>query len=164
MTSPDSMTRPTIRAAAILIEDGRILLVKQDLAITRHWEIPGGHLEYGEKLGDCLVRELKEETGLDVRAGDLLYVTDMIAGDKGAHVVDIAFLVERVVHGPGVLAWRHMDPHPSRSSAALREVRMVPLDELPALGFPPGFLQLAKAGFSGRGSYQGDFGRLYGGE
>ena len=154
----------TIRAAAILIEDGRILLVKQDLAVTPHWEIPGGHLEYGETLGDCLVRELKEETGLDVRAGDLLYVTDMIAGDKGMHVVDMAFLVKRVAHGHGVLAWQHVDPHPSQSPAALREVRMVPLEELPALGFPPVFLQLAKAGFPGRGGYKGDFGRFYGGE
>ncbi len=85
---------PTVRAACVLIENHRILLVKQNVTATRHWSLPGGHLEFGETLGDCVVREMKEETGLDIADRQLLYITDRIVGDT--HVVHI---VRYPLHG-----------------------------------------------------------------
>ena len=54
-----------VRVTGVVIEAGRILLLNQD-AGARSWSLPGGKLEDGETLAEALVREMKEETGLDV--------------------------------------------------------------------------------------------------
>jgi mutator protein MutT len=150
------MVRPT----GILIEDGKILLIKQDVTETRHWSLPGGKLEPGETIENCLVRELKEETGLDISIKELLYICDRFVQDK--HVVHMTFLIERTGEKPGQYKWTHGEPHASRSSKEIREVNMVPIDELTKYGFTPKFYELVKAGFPGRGSYKGDFNTIFG--
>jgi len=82
-----------VRVNGILIEDNRILLVEQDVSSNRHWAHPGGRPEYGETLDQALVREMKEEAGLDISVRRLLYVTDRIRDDN--HVVIIAFKVTK---------------------------------------------------------------------
>ena len=148
-----------IRAASILIENGRLLLVKQEVTATRHWALPGGRLEAGETISQCITRELKEETGLDCRVRKLLYVTDRIT--ESSHLVHMSFHVDRVEAKPLPLEWQHTDPHPSASSA-VREIRMVKLDEIRSYGFSLVFCQLALDDFPSQGSYKGDFHALYG--
>jgi ADP-ribose pyrophosphatase YjhB (NUDIX family) len=75
----------------VVIEDGRILLLNQDADGGRSWSLPGGKLEDGETLAVALVRELKEETGLDVEPGRLLYVCDHLP----AQVVHMTFEARR---------------------------------------------------------------------
>lgn len=57
------------RAQAVIIRDGRLLMVRHfDLTIGEHyWCLPGGGVEAGEHPEQAVVRELKEETGLDIR-------------------------------------------------------------------------------------------------
>lgn len=50
-------------AAVILNEHGEILLIKSPL---RGWEMPGGQVEEGESLKEAAVREVKEESGIDI--------------------------------------------------------------------------------------------------
>lgn len=50
-------------------EDGHILLLDQDADTGRSWSLPGGKAEEGEALGDALVREMREEAGLEVQVG-----------------------------------------------------------------------------------------------
>jgi len=55
--------------------DGRILLLKHRLWPPQHqWGFPGGWAKAGERHEDTVSREVREETGLDVRVGQLLKV------------------------------------------------------------------------------------------
>lgn len=58
------------------------------------WIIPGGHLEWGETLEEGLIREIKEETGLDINIIELLDVHDAVFSEdyiKKKHLVFIDF-------------------------------------------------------------------------
>lgn len=67
--------RPTLRvaAAALIDANGRVLLARRPEGKTMAglWEFPGGKIEAGEAPKAALVRELKEELGIDVRPGAL---------------------------------------------------------------------------------------------
>lgn len=135
-----------VRVTGVVIEDGRILLLDQDTDTGRSWSLPGGKVEEGEPLADALVREMREETGVDVEVGRLLYVCDHVRG--GAHVLHITFEARRVGGAAGVVAGT-VDSRP------IRGVEFVGLSDLVGLGFSERFVALAGAGFPGAGSYMG---------
>lgn len=62
-------------AAGLIRKDGRILISKrpQGRHLAGYWEFPGGKQEKEETLEKCLEREIREELGVRVRAGDLLF-------------------------------------------------------------------------------------------
>ncbi len=67
----------TIRVYGILINDNQeVLLVHEKMPKMHFTKFPGGGLEFGEGLRDCLAREFKEETGIDIEVGEHLYTTD----------------------------------------------------------------------------------------
>lgn len=49
---------------AVVINDGKVLLIQH---IMRHWDIPKGHMEQGETQEQTAIRELKEETNIDIK-------------------------------------------------------------------------------------------------
>ena len=58
--------RPKIGFGVIVIKDNKVLLGKRKNAHGEgFWCFPGGHLEFNEEIGDCAVREVKEETGIE---------------------------------------------------------------------------------------------------
>jgi ADP-ribose pyrophosphatase YjhB (NUDIX family) len=66
---------PTVYASAcMLLTDphDRVMLVKPNY--RTYWAIPGGMVEAGEAPHECVAREIAEELGLDITAGDLLVV------------------------------------------------------------------------------------------
>ena len=66
-----------IRVYGILItEENKVLVSDEFIRGNYLTKLPGGGLEFGEGTRDCLVREFKEETGLDVTIGDHIYTTD----------------------------------------------------------------------------------------
>lgn len=131
----------------VVVEDGRILLLNQDTGTGRSWSLPGGKVEEGETLAGALIREMREETGLEVEPGRLLYVCDHLPGD-GTHVVHMTFEARRVGGMVGDIA-------AGVDTAPIRGVEFVKISELPALGFGDRFAELAIAGFPGAGSYMG---------
>lgn len=75
--------QPLVGVGAVIVEDGRVLLIKRGKApLLGEWSIPGGMLELGETLRQGVEREALEETGLVVRAIDLLGVFDRIVSDS----------------------------------------------------------------------------------
>ncbi len=78
----DYPEHPIIGVGAVIVQAGRVLLVRRDTEPLRgEWSVPGGMLELGEKLRDGVRREVLEETGLDVETGDVLDVFDSIFTD-----------------------------------------------------------------------------------
>ena len=133
-----------VRVTGVVVEDGRILLLNQDSGTGRSWSLPGGKLEAGETLAQALVREMKEETGLDVEPGRLLYVCDHVP----AEVVHITFEARRA---GGTLG----DIEAGADTSPIRGMEFVPVPKLPELGFSERFTELVTAGFPGAGSYIG---------
>ena len=69
----DSETRVTVDVVAAVIERAGLILIGQRKPRGRHglkWEFPGGKVEPGEEMRDALVRELREELGIEARIGD----------------------------------------------------------------------------------------------
>lgn len=57
-------------AVALITEDKRLLMLKR--ADSGNWTMPGGTMEFGESLKDCAIREVFEETGLNVEIRDII--------------------------------------------------------------------------------------------
>jgi 8-oxo-dGTP diphosphatase len=75
--------RPVIGVGGVVIDEGRALLAKRGQPpLEGQWSIPGGMLETGETILEGVRRELKEETGLDVRVGELIEVFERIVLDE----------------------------------------------------------------------------------
>ena len=78
----------------IVIKDGnRIVLIKRKNPPYRDmYALPGGFVEYGEKVEDAAVREAKEETSLDVKLVRIIGVYSAPDRDPRGHTVAVCFL------------------------------------------------------------------------
>lgn len=81
-------------ATAIALREGRLLLVASRYAnhSAPLWTLPGGRQQPGELLVETVVREVREETGLRVHAGELAYVSESYDGER--HYLNATFVVE----------------------------------------------------------------------
>ncbi len=90
-----------VGVGGVVISDGRALLVRRGRApLEGQWSIPGGMLEVGETILEGVRRELLEETGIEVRVGELIEVFERITPDGDAktryHFVVLDYLCEAV--------------------------------------------------------------------
>lgn len=77
--------RPVVGIGGVVIDQGRTLLIRRGSEpLLGEWSIPGGTLELGESLQEGVVRELLEETGIEVRVLELIEVFDRIFLQDGA--------------------------------------------------------------------------------
>jgi len=134
------------RVTGILIEDGKILLVKQVVSNERGWSLPGGRVETGETIEQSMAREMEEETGLRTRIAKLLYLCQKPEADPP--LLHISFLLERV-GGDIRLPSNELDHNP------ISDVRMVPIGDLTSYGFSEEFMSIVENGFPDAGSYKG---------
>ena len=85
MSNREYPERPLVGVGGVVIENGRVLLVRRGTEpLLGEWSIPGGLLECGETLAAGVERELREETGLTVRVVELIEALDRIFFDETA--------------------------------------------------------------------------------
>ena len=93
---------PVVGVGAVVVKDGRVLLVRRGHEPSKgRWSLPGGMLELGEGLSAGVVREVKEETGLDVEVVELVELLDRVyrEEDRVRYLYVIADYLCRVVGG-----------------------------------------------------------------
>lgn len=87
-----------VRVYGILInEQNEVMLVEESYAGSRFTKFPGGGLEFGEGTIDCVVREFKEEFGIDIMVTSHFYTTDFFqasAFNAQQQVISIYYLVK----------------------------------------------------------------------
>lgn len=95
-----------VRAYGVLIYNDELLLVHETYPELEMIKLPGGGLEFGEGLKQGLIREFKEELGLDIAVGEHLYTTDFFqpsAFDSRVQIIAVYYRVKPVSN--------HFEPH-----------------------------------------------------
>jgi ADP-ribose pyrophosphatase YjhB (NUDIX family) len=138
--------RPLVGVGAIILKRDRILMAQRGKEpLKGWWSLPGGALETGERLADGVCREVREETGLEVRPLGILEVFERIMRDaSGApeyHYVLIDYMCR--VTG-GALA-------PGDDVCAVEWVKR---RDLPKLLITEGTLGVIEKGFRERGKFR----------
>jgi ADP-ribose pyrophosphatase YjhB (NUDIX family) len=82
--------------SGVLERHGAVLLVASRYPNHHEplWNLPGGRQRDGELLSGALAREWREETGLEIAANRLLYVSESYDRASGAHFLNACFSVE----------------------------------------------------------------------
>ena len=114
--------QPVVGVGAVIIKDGKILLEKRKSEPGRgKWSIPGGLVELGESVSQTVVREVAEETGLEVYAPELIDVVDNVVRDENGEVKYHFVIVDYFVKLKG---------GNMKASSDAEELQWVPLDEV----------------------------------
>src|SRR4051794_28653256 len=132
MPSRSYPDRPLVGVGGVIIHDGHALIVRRGSEPRRgEWTVPGGLLEIGETLRAGVEREVLEETGLIIKAGDVLDVFDSIYPDAQGrteyHYVLIDFLCE--------LLSKPDDLKPASDISSARWIEVAELDTIELIGF-----------------------------
>lgn len=135
MTRRAERFRPS--AKAVVVVDGRLLVTRNRTPGDDRGDwfiLPGGGQHPGETLDAALTREVREETGIEVHPGPLLWVRELIVArredvpfDPAEHALELMFAAELVAD--------HGDP--SEADAYQQAVEWITGDELDGLRFYP---------------------------
>ena len=79
---------PRVAVGAVVIHNNSVLLVKRAKAPAEgEWAIPGGNVELGETSQQAAEREILEETGVRIRAREIIYTFESIHEDRDGNII-----------------------------------------------------------------------------
>jgi 8-oxo-dGTP diphosphatase len=117
-----------VRACGLCWNRGKLLLVNHSgLTKGSFWAPPGGGVDFGKTIIETLISEFEEETGLNVRAGNLKFVNEFI--DQPFHAIELYFEV-KLLSGDLKVGF---DPELAGSEQIIKEIRFMGFDEIQAL-------------------------------
>lgn len=118
---------------AIVLDKGALLLVKRDREPARGlWSLPGGRVEAGETLREALVREVREETGIEIDVDGLIGVAERIVRDDDGAIAFHYVILDYACTPRGTEVTAGDDAS---------EARWVPVGELSDLSLTAGLLE-----------------------
>jgi 8-oxo-dGTP diphosphatase len=119
---------PAVGVACIVTSAGRVLLIRRQRSHgAGSWSTPGGHLDFGETIAECAIRETAEETGVRLPDVEFVAITNDVFAEDGKHYITVWMRGEAEFDAAGV-----------RDAAEVAEVGWFSPDALPA----PLFLSL----------------------
>lgn len=129
--------RIRFRACGLIVEDRKILLVKQKVPTRDHpvWLPPGGGVNAGELIEDAVVREVSEETNLSVSDPELRYVHEFI--HPSVHAIEFYFRIGSYRGKPGI----GFDPEHPENKQLIFTVQVVEFSRLESIKLIPVFLK-----------------------
>jgi 8-oxo-dGTP diphosphatase len=120
--------RPQVCVGAVALDDDRLLLIRRGTEPSRgRWSVPGGRVEGGETLAEAVVRELREEAGLEGVCGELVGWVERFG--EAHHFVIMDFRVEV------------LDAAAARAGDDAAEVAWVPVDDVATWDLVPGLAE-----------------------
>ncbi len=80
-----------VGVGVVLVEEGNLLLIQRGRQPGRGlWAVPGGKIRPGEPMREAARREMREETGLEVDVGEVVWVGEYIEDDHHLVLIDFA--------------------------------------------------------------------------
>lgn len=121
--------KPVLSVAGVVMAGHQVLLVQRGRPPAKGiWSIPGGAVETGESLHDALVREIMEETGIDIQVGPLVEVVERILPDAEGKIEYHYVILDYLCFA------QQAEP---RAGSDAAQARWVPFDELSQAGLTP---------------------------
>jgi 8-oxo-dGTP diphosphatase len=91
-----NIERFNVRVYGLLLKDDKVLVTHENRFEMMMTKFPGGGLEKGEGIGECLKREFQEELGIQIIVGELFYVNDFLQlsqFNKSEQLISFYYLV-----------------------------------------------------------------------
>jgi 8-oxo-dGTP diphosphatase len=127
---------PRVGVGAIVLHEGRVLLVKRGRPPgVGKWSLPGGLVDLGESTADAARREVVEECGIDVRVEGVAGMVERIIRDDAGRVRYHYVLID-------YLAYPESDAICAGTDAA--EVRWVPAEHVHSLDVTEGLIDMIR--------------------
>lgn len=107
-------------ARVVIVEEGKVLLVKHQEGEKVAWVFPGGRVEENESVAAAAIRECKEETGYDIKLNGVCYIQEY-------DIYYVTYFYSSVIGGKLTLG---SDPELPKEKQVLKEVKWVDLKDL----------------------------------
>jgi 8-oxo-dGTP diphosphatase len=122
--------RFNVRAYGLLIHNEAVLVSDEYIKRNKITKFPGGGLEFGEGLKDCLIREFKEELNLEIEVVSHFYTTDFYvssAFNTNSQVISVYYLVRSM----GEFTFKtSIEPHQYEKKEGAQSLRWIKLNDL----------------------------------